>query len=153
MQAFYPSGGGSKVTCAAVCVINTLTNRKPGCRLGKIPCSYQSDGQQDTDIYTLSLYVHVVGSMSHSHPSVAPSRRASWLPGVGEERWHDWLYSGRKQGIEIESHNSLQPCPSSGWFKNIEPLHYRDSKVCRVLTHEFGVVRHYRNVSLCSLWG
>ena len=39
-------------------------------------------------------------------------------------------------------------CPSSGWFKHIEPLHYRDSKVWRVLTHEFGVVRPYRNFSI-----
>ena len=33
------------------------------------------------------------------------------------------------------------------WFKHIEPLHYRASKVWRVLTHEFGVVRPYRHVS------
>ena len=26
----------------------------------------------------------------------------------------------------------------------LEPHHYRDSKVCRVLSHEFGVVRLYR---------
>ena len=38
-------------------------------------------------------------------------------------------------------------CPSSGWFKHSEPLHYRESKVWRVLTHAFGVVRPYRNVS------
>ena len=29
-----------------------------------------------------------------------------------------------------------------------EPHHYRDSKVCRVLSHEFGVVRPYRTVSV-----
>ena len=30
----------------------------------------------------------------------------------------------------------------------LEPHHYRDSKVCRVLSHEFGVVRPYRTVSV-----
>ena len=44
-------------------------------------------------------------------------------------------------------------CPSSGWFKHIEPLHYRDSKVWRVLTHEFGVVRPYRHFSMNSVKG
>ena len=39
-------------------------------------------------------------------------------------------------------------CTSSGWFKHIEPHHYRDSKVFRVLSHEFGVVRPYRTVSV-----
>ena len=39
-------------------------------------------------------------------------------------------------------------CPRSGWFKHIEPLHYRDSKVWRVLTHEVGVARPYRNFSI-----
>ena len=29
----------------------------------------------------------------------------------------------------------------------LEPHHYRDSKVCRVLSHEFGVVRLYRTFS------
>ena len=29
-----------------------------------------------------------------------------------------------------------------------EPHHYRDSKVCRVLSHEFGVVRLYRTFSI-----
>ena len=29
-----------------------------------------------------------------------------------------------------------------------EPHHYRDSKVCRVLSHKFGVVRPYRTVSV-----
>ena len=29
-----------------------------------------------------------------------------------------------------------------------KPHHYRDSKVCRVLSHEFGVVRPYRTVSV-----
>ena len=31
----------------------------------------------------------------------------------------------------------------------LEPHHYRDSKVCRVLSHEFGVVRPYR---IFSVW-
>ena len=39
-------------------------------------------------------------------------------------------------------------CPSSGCFKHIEPLHYRDSKLWKVLTHEFGVARPYRNFSI-----
>ena len=30
----------------------------------------------------------------------------------------------------------------------LEPHHYRDSKVCRVLSHEFGVVRLYRTFSI-----
>ena len=42
-------------------------------------------------------------------------------------------------------------CPSSGWFKHIKPLRYRDSKMWRVLTHEFGVVRPYRNFLSTSL--
>ena len=44
-------------------------------------------------------------------------------------------------------------CLSSGWFKLIEPLHYRASKMWRVLTHEFGVVRPYRNFSINSVKG
>ena len=44
-------------------------------------------------------------------------------------------------------------CPSSGWFKHIEPLHYRASKMWRVLTHEFGVVRPYQNFSINSVKG
>ena len=36
-------------------------------------------------------------------------------------------------------------CTCSGWFKHIEPprtfSNHKDSKVCRVLSHEFGVVR------------
>ena len=42
-------------------------------------------------------------------------------------------------------------CTSSGWFKRVEPprtfSNHRDSKVCRVLSHEFGVVRLYRTFS------
>ena len=42
----------------------------------------------------------------------------------------------------------------------LEPHHHRDNKVCRVLSHEFGVVRPYRTVSVwcagclctCSGW-
>ena len=30
----------------------------------------------------------------------------------------------------------------------LEPHHYKDSKVCRVLSHEFGVVRLYRTFSI-----
>ena len=30
----------------------------------------------------------------------------------------------------------------------LEPHHYRDSKVCRVLSHEFGVVRLYRTFTI-----
>ena len=44
-------------------------------------------------------------------------------------------------------------CTSSGWFKHIEPHHYRDSKVCRVLSHEFGVVRLYRTFSVYIVTG
>ena len=50
--------------------------------------------------------------------------------------------------VEGETRCAWCLCPSSGWFKHIEPLHYRDSKVWRVLTHEFGVVRPYRNFSI-----
>ena len=35
----------------------------------------------------------------------------------------------------------------------LEPHHYRASKVCRVLSHEFGVVRLYRTLSLYSVTG
>ena len=42
---------------------------------------------------------------------------------------------------------------SSGWFKHIEPLHYRDSKLWRVFIQEFGVVRLYRNFSINSVKG
>ena len=34
-----------------------------------------------------------------------------------------------------------------------EPHHYRDSKVCRVLSHEFGVVRPYRTFSVYIVQG
>ena len=34
-----------------------------------------------------------------------------------------------------------------------EPHHYRDSKVCRVLSHEFGVVRPYRTFSVYIITG
>ena len=34
-----------------------------------------------------------------------------------------------------------------------EPHHYRDSKVCRVLSHEFGVVRLYRTFSIYIVIG
>ena len=44
-------------------------------------------------------------------------------------------------------------CPSSGWFKHIEPLHYRASKVWRVLSKEFGVVRLYRTFSIYIVTG
>ena len=50
--------------------------------------------------------------------------------------------------VEGETKCAWCLCPSSGWFKHIEPLHYRDSKVWRVLTHEFGVVQPYRNLSI-----
>ena len=51
-------------------------------------------------------------------------------------------------------------CTSSWWFKHIEPSsnllephHYRDSKVCRVLSHEFRVVRPYRTFSIYIVTG
>ena len=51
-------------------------------------------------------------------------------------------------------------CTSSGWFKHHEPqrtytnhMHHRVSKVCRGLSHEFGVVRLYRTFSLYSVTG
>ena len=51
-------------------------------------------------------------------------------------------------------------CTSSGWFKHIEPRrtfpephHYRDSKVCRVLSHQFGVVRLHRTFSIHIVTG
>ena len=51
-------------------------------------------------------------------------------------------------------------CTSSGWFKHIEPRrifsnqhHYRDRKVCRVLSHEFGVVRLHRTFSIHIVTG
>ena len=46
-------------------------------------------------------------------------------------------------------------CTSSGWFKHIEPrrtypnhIITEIAMVCRVLSHEFGVVRPYRTVSV-----
>ena len=51
-------------------------------------------------------------------------------------------------------------CTRSGWFKHIEPPRtffephpFRDSKVCRVLSHEFGVVRMYRTFSIYIVTG
>ena len=51
-------------------------------------------------------------------------------------------------------------CTCSGWFKNIEPHrtlskphHYRDSKVFRVLSHEFGVVRLHLTFSIYIVAG
>ena len=35
----------------------------------------------------------------------------------------------------------------------LEPHHYRDSKVCRVLSHEFGVVRLHQTVSIYIVRG
>ena len=35
----------------------------------------------------------------------------------------------------------------------LEPHHYKDSKVCRVLSHEFGVVRLYRTFSIYIVAG
>ena len=35
----------------------------------------------------------------------------------------------------------------------LEPHHYRDSKVCRVLSHEFGVIRPYRTFSIYIVAG
>ena len=40
----------------------------------------------------------------------------------------------------VQAHRTLSNLP--------EPHHYRDSKVCRVLSHEFAVVRPYRTVSV-----
>ena len=54
---------------------------------------------------------------------------------------------------------------STGWFCKLmcqahrtssnllEPLHYRDSKVCRVLSHEFGMVLLYRTFSIYIVTG
>ena len=42
----------------------------------------------------------------------------------------------------------------SSTFSNLlEPHHYKDSKVCRVLSHEFGVVRLYRTFSIYIVAG
>ena len=63
-----------------------------------------------------------------------------------------------KQGVQghlfgvVQAHRTSSNLP--------EPHHYRDSKVCRVLSHEFEVVRPYRTVSVwcagclctCSGW-
>ena len=35
----------------------------------------------------------------------------------------------------------------------LEPHHYKDSKLCRVLSHEFGVVRLYRTFSIYIVTG
>ena len=43
-------------------------------------------------------------------------------------------------------------CPSSAWFKHIEPLHYRDSKVWGSLSQEVGMVRLYRTFCPSSAW-
>ena len=50
-----------------------------------------------------------------------------------------------KQGVQgayalVQAHRTSSNLP--------EPHHYRDSKVCRVLSHEFGVVRPYRTFSI-----
>ena len=43
---------------------------------------------------------------------------------------------------------------SSGWFDAlVRGDHYRDSKVCRVLSHEFRVVRLYRTFSIYIVTG
>ena len=45
-------------------------------------------------------------------------------------------------------------CTGSGCSSNLpEPHHYRDSKVCRVLSHEFGVVRLHRTFSIYIVTG
>ena len=43
---------------------------------------------------------------------------------------------------------------TSNLIENLhEPQHHRDSKVCRGLSHEFGVVRPYRTFSMYSVTG
>ena len=42
---------------------------------------------------------------------------------------------------------------SSSTSNLLEPHHFRDSKVCRVLSHEFGVVRLYRTFSIHIVTG
>ena len=37
--------------------------------------------------------------------------------------------------------------------KPLEPHDYRDSKVCRVLKHQFGVVQHYRTFTRHTIKG
>ena len=68
--------------------------------------------------------------LSHQFGVVRLYRTFSIYIVAGETRCAGWL------------------CTSSGWFKHIEPHHYRDSKVCRVLSHEFGVFRPYQTVSV-----
>ena len=57
--------------------------------------------------------------LSHEFGVVRPYRTFSVYIVTGEKRSAGFL------------------CTSSGWFKHIEPHRIRDSKVCRVLSHEF----------------
>ena len=53
-----------------------------------------------------------------------------------------------KQGMQGVVHlfGVVQAHRTSSYL--LEPHHYKDSKVCRVLSHEFGVVRLYRTFSI-----
>ena len=77
--------------------------------------------------------------LSHEFGVVRPYRTFSIYIVTGETRYSGCL------------------CTSSRWFKHIEPLvephHYRDSKVCRVLSLEFGVVGPYRTFSVYIVTG
>ena len=78
----------------------------------------------------------------HKHPAHLASPVNMLLEKVRYSR------TTRKQGLQ----NLFEPSRttsllSSGASNLLEPYHCRDSKVCRVLTHEFGVVRLYRTFS------
>ena len=77
---------------------------------------------------------------------------------LSHEFWVVRLYRTFSIYIVTEATRYAGCCAQMMWFEVVqahrtcsnllEPHHYKDSKVCRVLSHEFGVVRLYRTFSI-----
>ena len=85
--------------------------------------------------------------MCLNHPELVPKHPAHLVSPL-TMLIEKFRYGRTTPNVAGETRCAWCLCPRSGWFKHIEPLHDRDSKVWRVLTHEFGVVRPYRNFSI-----
>ena len=85
------------------------------------------------------LYAYVIQGGSSTLNILEPSRTTSSQRHLGQVIR---LMNGFVE--ELGRHDNL--CPSSGWFKHIEPSLSTTEvgKVCRVLQHEFGVVQLYQ---------
>ena len=82
---------------------------------------------------------------------------------LSHEFWVVRLYRTFSIYIVTEATRYAGCCAQMMWFEVVqahrtcsnllEPHHYKDSKVCRVLSHEFGVVRLYRTFSIYIVAG